>query len=65
MGGLYDTATLRALSSAVLLVLCAGVVMVGVGVIVRCVGIARYSSCCCGCGLCRLRCNYQIARPFV
>jgi hypothetical protein len=39
--------------------------MVGVGVIVRCVGIARYSSCCCGCGLCRLRCNYQIARPFV
>ena len=46
MGGLYDTATLRALSSAVLLVLCVGVVMVVVGVLVRCVGRARYSCCC-------------------
>ena len=59
MGGLYGTATLRELSSAVLLVLFAGGVMVVVAVLVLCVVLARCSSCC---GLCRLRCNFQIVR---
>ena len=46
MGGLYDTATLRALSSAVLPVLCAGVVMVVVIVLVLCVVLVRCSPRC-------------------
>ena len=63
MGGLYDAATLRALSSAVLLVVfdvC--VVMAVVMVLVFCVVLASCSTCCCGCGVGRLCCNWQIAR---
>ena len=60
MGGLYDTATLRALPSAVLLSRFVSVVMVVVTVLVCCVVLVRCSSCCGGCGLCRLRCNSQI-----
>ena len=63
IGGLYDTATLRALSSAVLLVVfVVCVVMVVVIVLVLCVVLASCSTCCCGCGVGRLCCNWQIAR---
>ena len=56
MGGLYDAATLRALSSAVLVVVsvvCAAMVVVIVFVIW--VVLVRCSSRCCGCGVARLR----------
>jgi hypothetical protein len=65
MGGLYDTATLRALPSAVLFSLVAGLVMVIVTVLVLCVVLVRCSACCGGCGLCRLRCNSRIVGSVV
>ena len=66
MGGLYDTATLRALPSAVLIVVSVVcVVMVGVIVFVFWVVLVRCSTHCCGYGVGRLRCNCQIARLVV
>ena len=66
MGGLYDAATLRALSYAVLVVVSVVcVVMVVVIVFLFWVVLARCSFRCCGYGVGRLRCNCQIARLVV